>query len=85
MAKKFHQPIRMCISCRKREYQKDLKRFLCKKGKIEPFLKEGRSFYLCHECLEVDKKLKKALMRICKSANKDKLLNKLKEIITDER
>ena len=85
MAKKFHLPTRMCISCRERETQEELLRIQCKEGSLEIFRKVGRSFYLCYNCLENDKKTSKALMRQCRSGDRDKLMNKLKEIITDDR
>ncbi len=45
----------------------------------------GRSFYLCKDCISQEKKVLKALMRQCKSGDKDRLMNKLKEIIPDDR
>jgi len=85
MAKKFHQPTRMCVSCREKETQLNLFRLRCVDGDLIPFNGVGRSFYLCHSCLSDEKKLIKTLMRQCKSGDKDKLMNKLKEIITDDR
>ncbi len=85
MAKKFHLPIRMCVSCRDRQEQKLLVRLQCNEGSLEAFRNNGRSFYICHTCLSNEKKLIKALMRQCKSGNRDKLTNRLKEIITDDR
>jgi len=85
MAKKFHQPLRMCVSCRKRDVQFQLLRLQCFNGEISSFTGLGRSFYLCQSCLKEEKKLLKTLMRQCKSPEKDKLMNKLKEIITDDR
>jgi predicted RNA-binding protein YlxR (DUF448 family) len=85
MAKKFHKPIRMCISCRDRQEQKLLVRLQCKEGSLEVFSETGRSFYICKVCLDNEKKISKSLMRQCKSSEKDKLTNRLKEIITDDR
>ena len=85
MAKKFHQPTRMCVSCRNRDTQFQLLRLQCLKGEISAFNGLGRSFYLCQSCLKEDKRLFRALMRQCKSSEKDKLMNKLKEIIADDR
>ena len=85
MAKKFHQPIRMCVSCRGRYEQKLLVRLQCKEGLLKAFSQNGRSFYICKSCLENDKKVTKVLMRQCKSADKERLVNRLKEIITDDR
>jgi len=50
-----------------------------------PFCGVGRSFYLCKNCMGDEKKLVKSLMRQCRSGDKNKLMNKLKEIITDDR
>jgi len=85
MAKKFHQPIRMCFSCRGRYPQKNLLRLQCRDGELSSFSKVGRSFYLCQSCIDEEKKLQKGLMRQCKTPQKDKLMNKLKEIIADDR
>ncbi len=85
MAKKFHKPIRMCSVCRTRTLQHELCRLQCKEGELSSYTQVGRSFYLCQSCLTEEKKLQKALMRLCKSGQKDKLMNKLKEIITDDR
>ncbi len=85
MAKKFYQPSRMCICCRERDFQKNMLRLQCIDSNIEVFNGVGRTFYLCDNCLNDDKKLLRCLMRQCKSGDKEKLLNKIKEIITDDR
>ena len=85
MAKKLHQIIRMCISCRSRYTQDGLLRLKCNEGSLEVFNGVGRTFYLCDSCLQDEKKLTRSLMRQCKSGDKDKLMNILKEIITDDR
>jgi len=85
MAKNFHQPIRMCVSCRDRKAQPELLRLSCVDGSLEKFQGVGRSFYLCKSCLSVEKKISKSLMRQCRSNEKDKFMNRLKEIITDDR
>jgi len=85
MAKKLHLPTRMCVSCRERESQGKLLRLQCIDGSIELFSKVGRSFYLCENCLTQEKKVVKALMRQCRGGDRDKFMNKLKEIITDDR
>lgn len=85
MAKKFHEAVRMCISCRERMAQDSLIRLQCEDGDLQLFKGSGRSFYLCNECVSVEKKVLKALMRQCRSGNKEKFLNKLKEIIPDDR
>jgi predicted RNA-binding protein YlxR (DUF448 family) len=85
MAKIFYQPTRMCISCRERDIQINLFRLQCTGGDLSLFSKLGRSFYICKNCLQDDKKISKSLMRQCRSGDKEKLMNKLKEIITDDR
>jgi len=85
MAKKLNQPLRMCISCRQRDSQNKLIRLQCDNSQLSLFSGEGRSFYLCEICLQDQKKVLKALMRQCKSGDRDKFSNILKEIITDDR
>jgi predicted RNA-binding protein YlxR (DUF448 family) len=62
----------MCINCRDRFAQSKLIRLQSHKTdigfKIVLFSGEGRSFYLCKECLSLEeRKLNKALFRQCKS------------------
>jgi len=85
MAKIFHIPTRMCITCKERDAQTQLFRLQCKDGVLQLYTKVGRSFYVCETCLDLDRKISKSLMRKCKSGDKDKLMNKLKEIIADGR
>jgi len=85
MAKKFHIPLRTCVSCREKSSQKSFLRLCCKNGVLSSFEGFGRSFYLCQSCLNEEKRVTKSLMRQCRSSDKDKLMNKLKEIIADDR
>ncbi len=85
MAKKFNQPTRMCISCRERNSQDSLIRLQYINASLEAYSGSGRSFYLCKDCLSQEIKAVKSLMRQCKSGDKDKIMNRLKEIITDDR
>ena len=85
MAKNFHQPTRMCVSCRERDLQSSLFRFTCKDGNLSSFYGVGRSFYLCSTCVEDDKKISKVLMCQCRNNQREQHMNKLKEIITDDR
>lgn len=85
MAKKFHQPTRMCVSCRIKSAQNELVRLRCVDGRLQPFGGWGRSFYICKDCLLDEKKVIKSLMRQCKNGDKENLSNKLKEIIADDR
>lgn len=75
----------MCIVCRVRDAQQNLLRLSCLNQQLSLFEGRGRSFYLCRACVDDDKKLSKSLMRQCKSADGAKFLNKLKEIVVDER
>ena len=84
MMKIFHKPVRMCIACRKRDIQDSLVRLQCDQGSLEVYKMNGRSFYLCRDCINEEKKVLRSLMRHCKSGNREKLMNKLKEIITDD-
>lgn len=85
MAKNFHKPIRMCCSCRERETQETLLRLQCIEGTLEEYSGHGRSFYICKACLNEEKKVLKAIMRQCRSGNRDKFTTRLKEIIADDR
>jgi len=85
MAKKFNQPQRMCISCRQRDAQNNLFRFRCEDSQLSVFKGIGRSFYICKVCLDNENKVSKALMRQCRSGDKTRFMNTLKEIITDDR
>jgi predicted RNA-binding protein YlxR (DUF448 family) len=85
MAKKLHQPTRMCVACRRRDAQKNLFRLRCEDQEIGLYPGFGRSFYLCQDCLKDQKKVLRSLMRECRGGDKDKHMNKLKEIITDDR
>ena len=76
-------PIRTCVSCRTKDSQKLLNRLQCKAKKIMKYTGVGRSFYICHNCLEDTKKLEKALYRHCR--NKDNYIVQLKEIFADGR
>ena len=85
MAKILNKPLRMCVACRQRDTQSKLLRLQCESSQLSVFRGIGRSFYICLTCLDDPKKISKALMRQCRSGNKDKLMNTLKEIITDDR
>lgn len=77
------KPIRMCIVCRIRTEQKKLIRLRCSNKKLILFDGNGRSFYICSECIKNEKKLEKSLYRECK--NKDAYIMQLKEILVDVR
>ncbi len=52
---KKNLPIRMCISCKKREIQNSLIRLQKKDNIVIKYSGIGRSFYLCINCIENDK------------------------------
>ncbi len=54
----------MCIHCRGRFSQAQLIRLQCLNNQIRPFRGQGRSFYLCHLCID-DRKLGKRLAKLC--------------------
>lgn len=84
MAQKNYQPTRMCVSCREKTAQNNLLRLRCIDGEVSAFEGVGRSFYFCNNCLSDEKRISKTLMRVCRSGKKDELMNKLKEIVTNE-
>ena len=78
------QPIRMCINCRKRMEQHSLVRLQCIDGEVRPFHQNsGRSFYICHNCLE-DKKIVRKIVKICPNSEfqRQDLLKLVEEIIS---
>jgi predicted RNA-binding protein YlxR (DUF448 family) len=54
---KKNNPIRMCITCRKRESQKTLMRLQLVDNSIVTYQGFGRSIYLCQECSLNEKKM----------------------------
>ncbi|QKF80937.1 hypothetical protein CRV08_05235 [Halarcobacter ebronensis] len=86
-------PIRTCVICRGKFPQNELLRLKCEDKKLVPFDNNGRSFYICSDCLSIFensqnnqkdlKRFEKTLCRLCK--NKDDYLGQLKEIITHVR
>jgi len=85
MAPKVNYPQRMCVACRERFEQSSLLRLQCIQQRLSAFSGSGRSFYLCSECTENEKKMTRALARACKSGDMNYLSTQLKEIITDVR
>jgi predicted RNA-binding protein YlxR (DUF448 family) len=74
-------PIRTCVSCKKQIAQRVLNRFQCIDKKIFAFTKQGRSFYICDDCLSNEKQLEKSLYRHCK--NKDNYIIQIREILAN--
>jgi len=58
--------VRMCVICRGRFYQRDLRRFQVAEGRVRAYAGAGRSFYICEACLEKfdEIKFKKALKNL---------------------
>ncbi|RDU65345.1 DUF448 domain-containing protein [Helicobacter didelphidarum] len=57
----------MCITCRERSLQKNLIRFKFSESRLELYDGNGRSFYMCSECLHTKKgcnSLKKIVTKI---------------------
>lgn len=62
---KNYIPIRMCIVCKTRLKQRDLRRFRIIDSSLFFGSGDGRSFYICEDCLKKDDKiLKKSLGRV---------------------
>jgi len=55
----------MCIVCRGRFEQEKLIRLQCKEKRLIFFSGQGRSFYLCKDCIN-NKKLSKIISYLCK-------------------
>ncbi|MCF6172362.1 MAG: hypothetical protein L3J44_01010 [Campylobacteraceae bacterium] len=80
------EPARMCVVCTGRFSQKILYRFQVKNGKIIRYKKEGRSFYICKNCIKSDeKKVRKIVIKKfrIKSKNIEEFGNILKELDTN--
>lgn len=87
------EPVRTCVICRGKFPQNSLLRLKCQDKKLVPFDHNGRSFYICSDCISIlknsqnnqkdFKKIEKALFRECK--NKDDYIGQLKEILTYDR
>jgi len=54
---KINNPIRMCITCRKRESQKRLIRLQLVDGQIVVYRGYGRSLYVCLQCVDDEKRV----------------------------
>ncbi len=85
MSKRKREPIRMCIGCQKRAFQKELIRLQKEKGQIVLYSGEGRSFYLCRVCLQGNRHISKIIagrMKIDKSSV-EALLKELSSNVKD--
>ncbi len=70
--------IRMCVVCKKRDFQKDLLRFKSLESTLQLYEGSGRSFYVCYECLQKDG-IQKSMKRFVSKA--DNLREQIEEII----
>lgn len=78
-----YKPMRMCISCRDRNYQKDMLRLkILNENIIVKYNNSGRSFYICNICLEDKKKIKGLTKRF--KQNEERFLKFLKEQLKNE-
>jgi len=72
------QPIRMCIACRSRHPKNTLIRLKQDDTMIIAFDGKGRSFYLCLECVNNEKKVKGLVKRFRQDTERfTKLLKEL--------
>jgi len=62
------QPTRMCIACRSRHPQNTLIRLQQDGKEVVAFAGTGRSFYLCAECCQNEKKVKGLVKRFKQDA-----------------
>ena len=61
---KMTKPIRMCIACRQRASKDILLRFQLKDNQIVFYTGEGRSMYLCLDCVKNPKKIQSLPKRL---------------------
>jgi len=78
---KKSQPIRMCIACRSRHPQNTLIRLRQDDKEIVAFDGQGRSFYLCNECVKNEKKVKGLVKRF--KQDKEHFTKLLKELMNN--
>ncbi len=57
------KPTRMCISCRQKIVRITMVRLQQKENKILTYQGSGRSFYLCHKCIDDEKKIRRLSKR----------------------
>ena len=78
---KKSQPIRMCISCRSRNPQHTMIRLKQFDKKIVVFDGNGRSIYVCCECIKNEKKVKGLVKRF--KQNEEHFTKLLKELMNN--
>jgi len=72
----------MCVACRKRDYQDRLIRLQKIDNIVITYQGKGRSFYLCYECIKIDKNLDRVAKRL--KVKKDNLIDTIKEYLSNE-
>ncbi len=76
-----NEPTRMCITCRDRDLRRRLIRLQHDNNNIFPFTGQGRSFYVCHNCSQNEKKIKGLIKRFRLSTeNSERFVKYLKEL-----
>ena len=78
---KKSQPIRMCIACRSRHPQNTLIRLKLSGKDVVVYDGQGRSFYLCDDCVKNEKKVKGLVKRF--KQDKERFIKLLKELLND--
>lgn len=69
--------VRMCVVCRQRDLQKNLLRFKVLESALQLYDGNGRSFYVCYNCL-LQHKTHQIVKKIVKKA--DNLQEQIEEI-----
>lgn len=78
---KKSQPTRMCIACRSRHPQNTLIRLKLSGKEVVVYDGQGRSLYLCNDCVKNEKKVKGLVKRF--KQNKEQFTKLLKELLND--
>ena len=78
---KKSQPTRMCIACRSRHPQNTLIRLKLSGKDVVVYDGQGRSFYLCADCVKNEKKVKGLVKRF--KQDKEQFTKLLKELLND--
>ena len=78
---KKSQPTRMCIACRSRHPQNTLIRLKLSGKDVVVYDGQGRSFYLCADCVKNEKKVKGLVIRF--KQDKERFIKLLKELLND--
>jgi len=78
---KKSQPIRMCITCRNRHPQNTLIRLKLSGKDVVLFDGIGRSFYVCTDCVNNEKKVKGLVKRF--KQNEEHFTKLLKELMNN--